>query len=243
MKRHLCGPHAVREALAARPRAIAVLYASDLGPRAPHRALLDAARAAGLTVEERPNDALDALSDGVRHQGLVAISGEDYPYLDLPTLLSAVPSTPLLVALDEVTDPHNFGAIVRSTVALGAHGVVITRDRAAPVNGTVVRTSAGATEHTRIARVTNLARALDEVREAGLRVVGLDAEGSSALDAVDLRGPTALVMGSEGHGLRRLVRERCDVLARIPLAGAIASLNVSVAAGVALYEAARQRRA
>lgn len=187
--------------------------------------------------------ALDALSGGVRHQGVVAVLGRDYPYRELPELITGDLSGALLVALDEVTDPHNFGAIVRSAVAFGATGVVTLKDRAAPVTPVVVRASAGATEHCRIARVTNLARTLEAFRAKDLRVVGLDAEGSAALEAVDLTGPVALVVGSEGRGLRRLVREGCDVLARLPLPGPIASLNASVAASCALYEVTRQRRA
>jgi 23S rRNA (guanosine2251-2'-O)-methyltransferase len=150
--------------------------------------------------------------------------------------------SPLLVALDEVTDPHNFGAIVRSAVALGAHGVITLKDRAAPVTATVVRASAGATEHAAIARVTNLSRALERLRDEGFTAVGLAGEATVSLRDLDLRGALVLVVGSEGSGLRRLVRERCDHLARIDLAGPVTSLNASVAAGVALYEAVRQRR-
>lgn len=235
----------MREALAAHPRELAVVYIADTVPRQALAEVLTAAQSAKVTVETRPAEVLDALARGVRHQGVIAVAGGDYAYVDLPTLLtrSRGQSTPaLIVALDEITDPHNLGAIVRSSVALGAHGVVTLKDRAAPVNSTVVRASAGATEHASIARVTNLARALETLRAEGHRVVGLDAEGQCALDEVDVTGPVTLVVGSEGKGLRRLVREGCDVLAKIPLAGPVASLNASVAAAVALYEVSRQRR-
>jgi len=243
VKRHLCGPHAVLEALRAHAQDIAVLYVLDPSPKGPVGEVVRAALDRRVTVEASTPAALDALADGLRHQGVVAVSAGDYPYLDLDTLLAQVanPARGLLVALDAITDPHNFGAIVRSSVALGADGLITLRDRAAPVTGTVVRASAGATEHARIARVTNLAQTLGQLSDAGWSCVGLAGEADTALDDVDLSGPTVLVVGSEGDGLRRLVRQRCDVIARIPLAGPVASLNASVAAGIALYEAVRQR--
>jgi 23S rRNA (guanosine2251-2'-O)-methyltransferase len=245
MKRHLCGVRAVLEALRADPRAVALVYVTDASPRGALAEVIAAAQAAKVTVEPVEVAQMDALAKGVRHQGVVAVSGADYPYLDLDALLAKVQSrggAPLLVALDEVTDPHNFGAIVRSAVALGAHGVITLKDRAAPVTATVVRASAGATEHASIARVTNLSRALETLRDEGYTAVGLAGEGAAALRDIDLRGPMVLVVGSEGSGLRRLVRERCDHLARIELAGPVSSLNASVAAGIALYEAMRQRQ-
>lgn len=245
MKRHLCGVHAVREALASHARDVAVIYATGDITRGPLAEIAALARDARVPVELRDARVLDALAGPVRHQGVIAVSGADYPYADLEGLLAkarARSERPLLVALDEVTDPHNLGAIVRSAVALGADGVITLKDRAAPVTSVVVRASAGATEHVTLARVTNLARTLEALSREGYRTVGLDAEATVDLDALDLTGPTALVVGSEGSGLRRLVRERCDVLARIPLMGAVSSLNASVAAGVALYEVTRQRR-
>ncbi len=246
MKRHLCGVHAVREALNGHPRDLAVVYVSEQPTRGPLTEISTLAQAARITLEVRTSAELDALAAGVRHQGVVAIAAGDYPYVDLDTVMARAKArspSPLLVALDEVTDPHNLGAIVRSTVALGGDGVITLKDRAAPVTPVVVRASAGATEHASIARVVNLSRALETLSQRGFRTVGLDAEGSADLEAVDLTGPVALVVGSEGYGLRRLVRERCDVLARIPLGGPVASLNASVAAAIAIYEVTRQRRA
>ncbi len=246
MKRHLCGIHAVREALVSRARDLAVVYLLDESARGPLAELATLARDVRVNVEARSAAELDALAGPVRHQGVVAVAAGDYPYIDLDALLSKARKrspAPLIVALDEVTDPHNLGAIVRSVVALGADGVITLKDRAAPVTSVVVRASAGATEHASIARVVNLSRALETLSLADVRTVGLDAEGHANLEAVDLTGPVALVVGSEGSGLRRLVRERCDVLARIPLGGPVASLNASVAAAIAIYEVTRQRRA
>lgn len=244
MKRRLCGVHAVAEALAAHPRSLAMILVSDDGPRSPHHDAIGRARQAGVAVEVRPGSDLDALADGVRHQGIVAIGGEDYPYVALDAVLHDDAREPtLLVALDEITDVHNLGAIVRSCVALGADGLLTLRDRAAPVNAAVVRASAGATEHARIARITNLSRTLEQLGERGFQSVGLDATAALDLASVDLAPPTVLVIGSEGRGLRRLVREHCSTLARIPMGGPVGSLNASVAAAIALYEVRRQRSA
>lgn len=243
MKRHLCGIHPVREALAAHPRDLVAIYVLREHLQGACAEIAALAAKNKVTLELRSVAELDALAKGVRHQGVIAIAGGDYPYIDLDALLANSAPAPLYVALDEITDPHNFGAIIRSSVALGAQGVITLKDRAAPVTPTVVRASAGATEHCAIARVTNLARTLETLRNKDVRVVGLDADGPVALEAIDLTSATALVVGSEGSGLRRLVREGCDVLARLPLAGPIASLNASVAASVALYEVGRQRRA
>jgi 23S rRNA (guanosine2251-2'-O)-methyltransferase len=240
MKRVLLGPHAVLEALRAAADRVVVVYTAGEA----QGALGEVARAARehhVRCEPRERAELDALAEGVRHQGVLAITG-DYTYLSLDDLLAGAPERPLFVALDQITDPHNFGAIVRSAVAFGADGLITLKDRAAPVTPVVVRASAGATEAARIARVTNLARTLNELSDAGMQVVGLDAEGK--VDLRDLaygeRG-RVLVVGSEGYGLRRLVREHCETLAAIPLPGPLASLNASVAAGIAIYESARRR--
>jgi 23S rRNA (guanosine2251-2'-O)-methyltransferase len=148
---------------------------------------------------------------------------------------------PLVVLLDGVEDPHNLGAVVRSAHALGAHGVVLPRDRAAGVTPAAAKASAGAVEHVAIVRVTNLVRALEELKEAGLWAVGAVPEGERDIASVDLRGPTALVLGGEGQGIRPLVQRTCDHLVRIPMLGRVGSLNASAAAAIALYEAVRQR--
>ncbi|MBX7194032.1 MAG: 23S rRNA (guanosine(2251)-2'-O)-methyltransferase RlmB [Sandaracinaceae bacterium] len=239
MKRLLLGPHAVLEAVRGRPGQITFVLVATSAERG-HKAALDEIRSRGVRIESRSAEELDALAQGTRHQGLLALAGE-YPYAGLE-VVDALGDDALIVALDEVTDPHNFGAIVRSAVAFGADAIVTLKDRAAPVTPVVVRASAGATEHARIVRVTNLARSLDALRESGRQIVGLAAEGDidiASLPPAD-RG-RVIVVGSEGHGLRPLVRKQCDVLARIPMPGTIASLNASVAAGIALYAASIQR--
>ncbi len=239
MKRLLLGPHAILEAVRARPGAITLVLVATTAERG-HRASLDELRSRGVRIDARPAAELDALADGTRHQGLLALAGE-YPYASFDDVL-ALADDALIVALDEVTDPHNFGAIVRSAVAFGVDAVITLKDRAAPVTPVVVRASAGATEHARIVRVTNLARSLAALREEGRQIVGLDAEGAVGVGELPPaeRG-RVLVVGSEGFGLRPLVRKQCDVLATIPMSGRIASLNASVAAGIALYATSRQR--
>lgn len=239
MKRMLLGPHAVLEAVRGRPGQIAVVFVASSAERG-HKAALDEIRSRGVRIEARPSEELDAIADGTRHQGLLALAGE-YPYVG-PDVLDTLADDVLLVALDEITDPHNFGAIVRSAVAFGADAILTLKDRAAPVTPVVVRASAGATEHARIVRITNLARTLAALREDGRQIVGLAAEGDASItDLPPADRGRVLVIGSEGHGLRPLVRKQCDVLARIAMPGRIASLNASVAAGIALHAVSQQR--
>src|SRR5262245_57242360 len=197
MKRLLLGPHAVAEALRAAPDRLSVVYADAETSRA-QAALFRLARERQVRCEPRTRGELDAIARGARHQGVLAIAGE-YPYLSLQALLEGGGDRPLLVALDQITDPHNFGAIIRSAVALGAHGVLTLKDRAAPVTGAVVRASAGASEVARIARVTNLARTLAELREAGMQIVGLSPDAPVELYALLAcsREGRVLVVGSE----------------------------------------------
>jgi 23S rRNA (guanosine2251-2'-O)-methyltransferase len=179
----------------------------------------------------------------VAHQG-VAAAVRPLKAWDERDLLAALGQTvgdPLLLVLDGVTDPHNLGACLRTADAAGAHAVLIPRDRAATVDAVARKVAAGAAEFVPVASVTNLARALDLLKERGIWVVGTDGEAPQTLYSADLRRPLALVLGAEGSGMRRLTRERCDFLVRIPMAGQVESLNVSVAAGVALFEACRQR--
>lgn len=241
MKRVVTGPRAVAEALRAHAGDIQALFVQADA----RKALTDVAAEAerrGVKVEERTREELDALAKGHKHQGVVAITGA-YPYVDLPLVLAKAKSPPLLVALDEITDPHNFGAIVRSAVAFEADGVITLKHRAAPVTPVVVRASAGATEHARIVRATNLARTLEELaQDHGMDVIGLAAEGDVEVDQLPpAPAGRVLVVGAEGKGLRRLVRERCTTLARISHPGPVASLNASVAASIALFAAWRQR--
>ena len=244
MKRVVAGPNAVTEAVRAAPREIAAIYLAEGLARATAERIEKLARDAGAPCAEAPREALDALAKGLNHQGVLALAG-DYPYVSLDELLEAAGRgpAPLLVVLDQVQDPGNLGAVVRSAHALGAAGVIATRDRSASMTPAAVRASAGASELIRVARVGNLAQCLDHLRDAGFFVAGAAGEAERAIRELDWSGPTALVLGGEGKGLRRLTRERCDALFRIPLATAFDSLNVSVAAAIALYEVGRSRGA
>jgi 23S rRNA (guanosine2251-2'-O)-methyltransferase len=238
------GVRPVEELCRARPRAVQVVYVADGYRSAEIERVVQVAKERGISVEFRPRRMVADLAGDAVHQGLVAITG-DFAYADMAGILDAARASgeaPLVVLLDSITDPHNLGAIVRSAEVLGAHGVVIPERGAAPVTPAAVKASAGATERTRIARVGNLLRSIDALRAAGVRVLGAGAGEGTRLDETDLRGPTGLVVGAEGKGMREAVARRCDGLFHIPQRGAVASLNASVAAAIALYEAARQRR-
>lgn len=205
--------------------------------------LANAAREMGIAVRKVNVNALEGASGGVRHQGVVARyeASRTFDEGDLPGLVEAAEGRALLLVLDGVQDPHNLGACLRSAAAAGATAVIIPKDKSAPVNATVRKTSAGAADRIPVVRVTNLARTLRAVRDLGVWAYGLAGDGAGTLYDIDLRGNVALVLGGEGEGLRRLTRENCDGLARIPMPGEMESLNVSVASGVALFEAVRQR--
>jgi 23S rRNA (guanosine2251-2'-O)-methyltransferase len=215
-----------------------------VGARADKRVdeALALARAQHVPIEKVDPHALDRAARGGLHQGIVAEleALRDYGIDEL--VAAASPQPPLLVVLDGVEDPHNLGAILRSVDAAGAHGVVRQARHAAAIEGIAAKASAGAVSYVRIATVVNIARALEELKEAGVWTVGLASEATEAYDLVDYTLPTALVVGAEGEGLRRLTRERCDRLVHIPMLGSVSSLNVSVATGVTLFEASRQRR-
>jgi 23S rRNA (guanosine2251-2'-O)-methyltransferase len=236
----LFGVHALATVLAHAPeRVLRVLYS---GPRLGARgAVLEAAEGAGVAVEQARDRQLDHLLPDEQHQGLLAFV-RPAPLVEWHDLcaLAAAPEAPLLVALDQVTDARNFGAILRSAEALGARGAVITSNRCARPGPIAARTSAGASELLPIAMVTNLSQALLEAKEAGFQVVGADMDGDPAY-ALDWAPPTVLVIGAEGKGLRHKTRATCDHVASIPLRGHTESLNASVAAGVLLYEASKAR--
>jgi 23S rRNA (guanosine2251-2'-O)-methyltransferase len=198
----------------------------------------------GIPILEVPRHDLDRLSANGLHQG-IALQVPPYAYAHPDDLLAAATSDvepPLLVALDNISDPRNLGAIVRSVAAFAGHGVLIPQRRSASVTAVAWRTSAGAAARVRVARATNLNRTLKDWADAGVQVVGLDADGDTMLDEFDGSGPLVLVVGSEGKGLSRLVRQNCDAVVSIPMGGPTESLNASVAAGVVLAEIARQRR-
>ena len=215
-----------------------------IGPRTDARITeaVDLARASGLDVQRVDASALDRIARGGVHQGIVAEleAARDYSVEEL--VAAAAPAAPLLVVLDGVEDPHNFGAIARTVDASGAHGIVRQARHSAALEGAAAKASAGALAVVRIATVVNIARAIEALKAAGVWTIGLAGEAEERYDAVDFTLPSAVVLGGEGDGLRRLTRERCDRLVRIPMQGAVDSLNVSVAAGVVLFEAVRQRR-
>ncbi|HVW80888.1 MAG TPA: 23S rRNA (guanosine(2251)-2'-O)-methyltransferase RlmB [Mycobacteriales bacterium] len=241
----VAGRNAVVEALRAAVPATTMYLASGLER---DDRLVEAARLAKeheIAVVESSRQELDRLCGGAPHQG-IALAVRPYEYAHPDDLLRRVleaPDPPLIVALDGVTDPHNLGAVVRSAAAFGAHGVLLPERRSVGVTPSAWKASAGALARLPVARATNLVRALTSYAEAGLMIVGLDGRGEIDLDALELAtGPLVVVVGAEGAGLSRLVRERCDLTLRIPLAGPVESLNASVAAGIALAEVARRRR-
>ena len=244
MKREKAGGiNAVRAMLEQHPERLIQLWVQPGNPRI--EALVEIARAAGEPVQTAKGDTLDRLVHGDHHQGVVAEFQpvEARPAADLDALIESAGSKTLLLVLDQVQDPHNLGACLRSAAAAGAQAVIVPRDRSAGLTAAARRAAAGAAESIPLIEVANLARALQSIAKLGVWCVGLAGEADASLHRTDLKGPIALVLGGEENGLRRLTRERCDVLASIPMPGTIESLNVSVAAGVALFEALRQRSA
>jgi 23S rRNA (guanosine2251-2'-O)-methyltransferase len=233
----LAGIHPVVEALrAGRPLDRLVIAKGAGGARL--QEAIDLARKAGIPVRFEARDALDRLAGSAAHQGIVALgSAKKYAELD-----DVLPGANLLVILDGVEDPHNLGAIVRTAHAAGAAAVIVPERRAAGVTEAVAKAAAGALEHLPLVRVVNINRTLETLKSAGFWAYGLDERGEQEYDALEYAAPTASVMGGEGKGLHEQVRRHCDVIVRIPMAGVIASLNVSVATGVALFEWRRQRR-
>ena len=202
------------------------------------------ARSAGAVVVEADRRKLDAMSRTHAHQGVIALSSVR-EYATVEDILRSAETrgeAPLLVVCDELSDPHNLGAVIRTAECAGAHGVIIPKRRSAGLTAVVAKTSAGAVSYLPVARVANIPALLKELKERGVWVFGAAAEGSVPLYEADLKGPAAIVIGNEGDGMGRLVRESCDVLVSIPMRGRISSLNASAAAAVLLYEAVRQRR-
>lgn len=239
-ERLICGLQPVREAIRKHGAALGRVLVESPGatPSPQLDALARFARDQGAPVERPPRSELDRLAHGVRHQGAIAFA----PELAVTRLHDLVlGERALLVALDELQDPQNFGAIVRSSVAMGATAVVWPEHSSAPLSPSTFRASAGAVEHATLCRVSSLPHALEELGQRGVTAVGLDMGGEVTIDRVDLAQPVVLVAGAEGKGLRKSVKRACAAVARLPMPGPVGSLNASVAVAIALYEAVRQR--
>lgn len=238
MTRLVAGLQPVREAIRAHGDRLERVLVEGVRDAPQLDALARFAQDHGARVERPARSELDRLAHGIHHQGAIAFA-PDLRIVDI----SELPAGPgaLVVALDEVQDPQNFGAVLRSAVALGATGVVWPEHRSAPLSPATFRASAGAVEHARLCRVGSLPPALETLRASGVTVVGLDMAGDRLVHEADLKGPVALVVGAEGKGLRKTVKRVCDVMVRLPMPGPIASLNASVAVAIALYEVVRQR--
>jgi 23S rRNA (guanosine2251-2'-O)-methyltransferase len=243
-RNYVYGLHAVNAVLERAPDRVLELWIAQ--PRATEARVHDLkerAQGAGVHIHAATAEALLKLVGDVVHQGAVAAVRplKSWDEDDLAAWLDQLRTDPLLLILDGVTDPHNLGACLRTADAAGAHAVIIPKDRAATLDGAARKVAAGAAEFIPLASVTNLARTLEALKQRGVWIVGTEGEAAQSLYSADLKRPLALVLGAEGSGMRRLTREKCDFLVRIPMAGHMESLNVSVAAGIVLFEALRQR--
>ena len=207
------------------------------------RKIIEMAKRKGLVVSEVNKAKLDELTDNKNHQGVAAFT-TPYNYVDVDDILARAKERnekPLIVIAERIEDPHNLGAMIRSSECMGVHGIIIPKRRAVGITETVAKVSAGAIEHMLVSRVNNINDTIEYLKEKGVWIIGTDASGRDNIDKVDLKDSVAIVIGSEGEGRSRLTRERCDILARIPMKGKVTSLNASVSCGMILYEALRQR--
>ena len=239
--RILFGFHAITVRMKTAPKSVIELHVEANRRDARMRSFVDRAREADIKIVETDGERLDKLAGTSRHQGVVArVEVVAMPH-SLDEVVESIEGPPLLLILDGVTDPHNLGACLRVADGAGAHAIVAPKDHAVGVNATVAKVASGAAETVPYIMVTNLARTLNELKDFDIRVIGTSDDAEQDLYDLDLTGPVAFVLGSEGDGMRQLTRKTCDQLVRIPMAGAVESLNVSVAAGVCLFEALRQR--
>jgi 23S rRNA (guanosine2251-2'-O)-methyltransferase len=239
--RVLFGFHAITVRLKTAPKSVIELHVEANRRDARMRSFVDRAREADIKIVETDGERLDKMAGTTRHQGVVArVEAVAMPY-SLDEVVEAIEGPPLLLILDGVTDPHNLGACLRVADGAGAHAIVAPKDHAVGVNATVAKVASGAAETVPYIMVTNLARTLNELKDFDIRIIGTSDDAEHTLYDLDLTGPIAFVLGSEGDGMRQLTRKTCAQLVRIPMAGAVESLNVSVAAGVCLFEALRQR--
>ena len=237
----LFGFHAVTVRLKTAPASVVEVHVDASRRDARMRQFIERAKEAGVKLIDSEDNALIRLSGSPRHQGVVAKVQALALATSLDSVLDAVLGPPLVLVLDGVTDPHNLGASLRVADGAGVHAVVAPKDHAVGLNATVAKVASGAAETTPYLMVTNLARTLNELKERDIRVIGTAEDADQTIYDIDLTGPVALVLGAEGAGMRALTKKTCDLLVRIPMAGAVESLNVSVAAGVCLFEAMRQR--
>ena len=240
-QRILFGFHAVTARLRQDPESVARIYLRREREDIRAQKLQELAQLAGVAVDLVEGERLDQLAGHHRHQGVVAMAGPAKAVVAVEDLLDTLTEPAFLLVLDGVQDPHNLGACLRSADAFGVHAVIVPKDRAVGVNATVAKVASGAADTVPVIAVTNLARTLRMLKDRGVWLVGADADAPENLFTADLAGPIAWVLGAEGSGLRRLTRELCDRIVGIPLAGMVSSLNVSVAAGVCLFEARRRR--
>jgi len=240
-KQVLFGFHAVTVRLKTAPKSVIEVHVDSTRRDQRMRAFVERAREAGARIVDSDDDRLHKLCGSHRHQGVVARVEAVAMSHSLDDTLDAVQGDPLILVLDGITDPHNLGACLRVADAAGAQAVIAPKDHAVGINATVAKVASGAAETVPYFMVTNLARTLNELKERNIRIVGTSDQAEKSLYDVDLRGPLALVLGAEGGGMRQLTGKTCDLLVRLPMKGAVESLNVSVAAGVCLYEALRQR--
>ena len=239
--RILFGFHAITVRMKTAPKSVIELHVEANRRDARMRSFVDRARESNIKIVETDGERLDKLAGTSRHQGVVArVEVVAMPH-SLDEVVESIEGPPLLLILDGVTDPHNLGACLRVADGAGAHAIVAPKDHAVGVNATVAKVASGAAETVPYIMVTNLARTLNELKDFDIRVIGTSDDAEQDLYDLDLTGPIAFVLGSEGDGMRQLTRKTCDQLVRIPMAGAVESLNVSVAAGVCLFEALRQR--
>lgn len=243
----IAGKHSILEALRA-GRTINKIWVAEGAQKHLTGPILTEAKKQGIVVQFVDKRKLDQMVPDVQHQGVVA-QAAPYAYVGVEELLAKAADKgepPFLLILDEIEDPHNLGSILRTAECTGAHGVIIPKRRSAAVTATVSKTSAGAVEYVPVARVTNLAQCIEELKEAGVWVVGTDVDTKDEMYGYGgnvLTGPVAIVIGNENKGMGRLIREKCDVLLKLPMTGRLNSLNASVAAGVVMYEVLRRRRA
>lgn len=240
----IAGKHSVTEALRS-GRTINKIWIAENAQKHLTQPIIFEAKKLGVVIQQVDKRKLDQMAPGMQHQGVVA-QAAPYAYAEVEDILQAAEAkgeSPFILLLDEIEDPHNLGSILRTADCTGVHGVIVPKRRSAQVTATVSKTSAGAAEYVPVARVTNLGQTIEELKVRGIWVVGTDVSASSEMyDTNVFDGPVAVVIGNEGKGMGRLIREKCDVLVKLPMKGQINSLNASVAAGVVMYEVLRRRR-